>query len=76
MVTDDAAVRSPGETRHYPSIWLSTVLAAPFVLRRLVVSALIATGARSTERGGDLHGPRMIFPDKIGMIFVSYSRRL
>jgi len=73
IVTDDAAF--PMETRHYPSIWLSTVLGAPFVLRRLVVLALIATSVRSTEWGGDLHGPRMIFLEKIGMIFVPYSRR-
>ena len=68
-------LRSLGEIRHYLSIWLSTVLGAPFVLRRLIVLALIATGARSTERGGDFHGPRMIFPENIGMIFVPYSRR-
>jgi len=68
-------LRSPGETRHYPLIWLSTVLGAPFVLRRLVVLALIATSVRSTEWGGDLHGPRMILLEKIGMIFVPYSRR-
>jgi len=43
--------------------------------RRLVVLALYATSTRSTEWGGDLHGPRMIFPEKIGMIFVPYSRR-
>ena len=43
--------------------------------RRLVVLALYATSTRSTEWGGDLHGPRMIFPVKIGMIFVPYSRR-
>jgi len=68
-------LRSLGEIRHYLSIWLSTVLGAPFVLQRLVVPALIATSARSTEWGGDLHGPRMIFPEKIGIIFVPYSRR-
>jgi len=68
-------LRSPGEARRYPSIWLSTGLAAPFVLGRLVVLALIATGARSTERGRGCHGPRMIFQEKIGMIFVLYSRR-
>jgi len=68
-------LRSPWETRHYPSTLLSTVLGALFVLRRLVVLASIATGARSTEWGGDFHGPRMIFPVKIGMIFVPYSRR-
>jgi len=73
MVTDDAAF--PRGNTVYPSISLSTVLGAPFVLRRLVVLALIATGARSTEWGGDLHGPWMIFPDKIGMIFVPYSRQ-
>jgi len=50
IVTDDAAF--PMETRHYPSIWLSTVLGAPFVLRRLVVLFWIATTARSTCRVG------------------------
>ena len=73
MVTDDAAF--PSGNTVYPSISLSTVLEAPVVLKRLVVLALIATGVHSTEWGGDLHGPRMIFPEKIGMIFVPYSRR-
>jgi len=68
MATDDAAFPRA-------SIWLSTDLGAPFVLQRLVVLALIATSARSTEQGGDLHGSRMIFPEKICMIFLSYSRR-
>jgi len=66
-------LRSPGETRHYPS--LSTVFGVPFVLQRLVVPALIATSARSTEWGRDFHGPRMIFPEKTGIIFVPYSPR-
>jgi len=35
-------LRSPGETLHCPSIWLSTVLGPPFILRRLVVLASIA----------------------------------
>jgi len=43
--------------------------------RRLVVLALYATSTHSTEWGGDLHGPRMIFPEKIGTFFVPYSRR-
>jgi len=35
----------------------------------------IATSARFIEWGGDLHGPRMIFLEKIGTFFVPYSRR-
>ena len=45
----------------------------PFVLQRLVVPALIATSARSTEWGRALHGPRMIFSEKIGIIFILHE---
>ena len=68
-------LRSPGKHGIILRIGFLPSLESLLVLRRLVVLVLIATSARSTEWGGDLHGPRMIFPEKIGIIFVPYSRR-